>query len=81
VAILAGEFGQLKWLLTGKPQIMSRRKIRDLLLPHWTCSTAKAHRDFNFTPHFTLEQGLRQTLAWYREHGWLYPPPPVRSTA
>jgi UDP-glucose 4-epimerase len=73
LARLAGEFGQLKWALTGKPQIMSRRKIRDLLLPYWTCSIEKAQRDFNFSPHFTLPTGLAQTTAWYRAHHWLPP--------
>jgi nucleoside-diphosphate-sugar epimerase len=71
VARLAGEFGQLKWALTGKPQIMSRRKIRDLLLPHWTCSTEKARRDFGFVPQFTLAAGLAQTRNWYHAEGWL----------
>jgi nucleoside-diphosphate-sugar epimerase len=71
VARLAGEWGQLKWALTGKPQIVSRRKMRDLLQPRWTCSWEKAGLELAYEPRFTLEEGLRQTAAWYRENGWL----------
>ena len=44
LALLAGELGQLKWALTKKPQIVSRRKVRDLLLPQWACSWDLAAR-------------------------------------
>ena len=70
-ARLAGEWGQLKWALTGKPQIVSRRKMHDLLQPRWTCSWEKARCELGYEPCFSLEEGLRQTAAWYREKGWL----------
>jgi len=70
-ARLAGEWGQLKWALTGKPQIVSRRKMRDHLQPRWTCSWEKARLELGFEPRLSLEEGLRQTAAWYREKGWL----------
>jgi len=31
--------------------------------------TTAAVRDLGHAPHFSLEEGLRRTLAWYREHG------------
>jgi CDP-glucose 4,6-dehydratase len=30
-------------------------------------SADKAKRELRWEPHFTLEQGLRETIAWYRE--------------
>ena len=45
LARLVGEFGELKWRLTGRPQIVSRRKVRDALQPRWTCSSARAAAD------------------------------------
>jgi CDP-glucose 4,6-dehydratase len=31
-------------------------------------SAAKARRVLDWRPQFTLEQGLSETVAWYREH-------------
>jgi CDP-glucose 4,6-dehydratase len=31
-------------------------------------SAAEAHRVLNWQPQFTLEQGLDETIAWYREY-------------
>jgi nucleoside-diphosphate-sugar epimerase len=73
LAILAGELGQLKWALTGKPQIMSRRKIRDLLQPRWTCSWDKARNELGYREQITLADGLRQTALWYAAQGWIRP--------
>src|SRR3954451_12427936 len=28
----------------------------------------KAHRDLGWQPQFTLEQGLNETIAWYRDY-------------
>jgi len=75
VARLIGELGELKWTLTGKPQIISRRKVRDALQPRWTCSWAKAERELGYKPAFDLPRGLRRTAEWYAQQGWIKPLP------
>jgi nucleoside-diphosphate-sugar epimerase len=37
----------------------------------WLADTAKARRELGFETLFTLEQGLAETIAWYRSEGWL----------
>ena len=71
LARLAGELGQLRWALTGRPQILSRRKVRDLLQPRWTCSWARAEHELGYCPRVGLEEGMRQTAEWYAQHGWI----------
>ncbi len=71
LALLAGELGELKWTLTGKPQILCRRKVRDLLQPHWVCSWEKAQADLGYRPATSLLEGLEHTARWYREQGVL----------
>jgi len=73
LARLIGELGELKWTLTGKPQVISRRKIRDVLQTRWTCSWEKARRDLGYEPTVELGEGLRQTARWYADNGWLAP--------
>jgi nucleoside-diphosphate-sugar epimerase len=70
-ARLLGELGELKWTLTGKPQIVCRRKINDLLQPAWTCSYDKAQREIGYTPKVSLAEGMKKTAEWYRETGSL----------
>ncbi|MFW6108368.1 MAG: NAD-dependent epimerase/dehydratase family protein [bacterium] len=73
VARLIGELGELKWTLTGRPQIVCRRKVRDALQDRWTCSWAKAERDLGYRPRVSLEEGLRETARWYADQGWIRP--------
>ena len=73
VARLVGEIGELKWTLTRRPQVISRRKIRDMLQERWTCSWAKAERDLGYRPRVPLDEGMRQALEWYASRGWIRP--------
>jgi dihydroflavonol-4-reductase len=74
LARLAGEFGELKWTLTGRSQIISRRKVRDALQPRWTCSWDQAARDFDYRPRVDLAGGMREMAEWYVDQGLLKAP-------
>jgi nucleoside-diphosphate-sugar epimerase len=56
---------------TRRPGIVSRDKIDEAQRPHWTCDPARAAAEFGWRAATPLEDGLRQTLAWYREAGWI----------
>ena len=57
--------------ITGRPGILSRAKYRELRAAGWLCSTERIRRDLGFTADTPLSKGVRQTLAWYRDNGWL----------
>ena len=44
-------------------------KWREAKQPGWVCSHARAAADFGYAPRVGLKQGLRETVAWCREHG------------
>jgi len=71
LARLAGEIGQIAWAVTGRPQIVSRGKIRGLLHPWWTCSWTRARQELGYRQAVCLQEGMRLTAQWYIEHGWL----------
>ena len=71
LAVLAGELGEIRRALTGRPGIVSRRKVRDLLQPRWTCSWEKARREIGYRERIGLADGVRQTAAWYAAQGWI----------
>jgi nucleoside-diphosphate-sugar epimerase len=67
----------LAWLaeyfskVTGKPALISRGKLKEILQPNWLCDIAKARDLLGFEPHIFLAQGAQLTLNWYRKANWL----------
>ncbi len=57
--------------LRGKPGILSRQKIIEARHRYWTCDPSRSSRDLGFRAAHSLEAGIAETLAWYKEAGWL----------
>jgi nucleoside-diphosphate-sugar epimerase len=57
--------------MTGRPNILSRAKLPELLAPGWVCSTERIHEDLGYTAPHSLREGVARTLAWYGREGWL----------
>ena len=57
--------------LSGKPGILSRDKVREACCAGWVCDPGRARRELGFCAPMGLEEGLRRTLDWYKEAGWL----------
>jgi nucleoside-diphosphate-sugar epimerase len=47
-----------------------RRRV-DFFTKSRAFTIARASRELGYAPVTTLRDGVRRTLAWYREHGWL----------
>ncbi len=56
---------------TGKPTTLNPDKYKILAQRNWQCDTADATRDLGFTASTSLDQGVEQSIAWYRQAGWL----------
>jgi nucleoside-diphosphate-sugar epimerase len=54
-----------------RPGIISRDKIDDAQCPYWTCDPGRAAADLGWRAATSLEDGLAETLAWYKEAGWI----------
>ena len=67
----AGLWGELVGRVTGRAQILSFDKIRELGGAGWACETERARADLGFAPAWPLEQGREAAAAWYREQRWL----------
>lgn len=53
--------------LTGRPGLVNRGKIAELYHPDWVCRDGTLH----LASPIDFEQGLAETVAWYRAAGWL----------
>jgi len=69
VQVVAG-IADLVGRLRGKPAILNLDKVKEARCGAWTCSDAKARRILGYRPRFDLEQGVSDTIAWYRKAGW-----------
>lgn len=72
---VAGTVGRL----LGRAPILTAGKAREMLHPDWSCAPDRQPPSTLWTPRFRLTEGFAQTVRWYREAGWL-PPPPAHPT-
>ena len=70
-AYAAGWCAEMWAHLADKPGILSREKVREAQCRYWTCDTRRAAQEIGFEARTPLDVGLAETLAWYREAGWL----------
>ena len=55
----------------GRPTLLDSSKADELLASAWTGDPAAFVRDTDWQATHDLPDGLRRTVAWYREQGWL----------
>jgi dihydroflavonol-4-reductase len=57
--------------VSGRMTALTLNKYREMKQGPWVADTAKAKALLGFESEYSLEQGLRETIAWYREQGLL----------
>lgn len=57
--------------LAGRAATLNREKIREIRERYWVCSTEKAYEHFGFQTEIPLDSGLRETIGWCQQQGWL----------
>ncbi len=73
----AAALGPLCWLqdglsrITRRPSVLSRQKISELRAPGWVCDASRLQQDLGIVCATRLQPGIAETLAWYRQEGWL----------
>ncbi|MDH7514459.1 MAG: NAD-dependent epimerase/dehydratase family protein [Bacteroidota bacterium] len=68
---VAAFFAQTAASLQGKAATLNIEKARDLTRRYWLCDAAKARKELSFRERYSLEDALRETIAWYRSVGWI----------
>jgi nucleoside-diphosphate-sugar epimerase len=57
--------------VTGKPAMLTRQKVKELLAPGWWCDSYPANQVLGFAPRYDFAAGSRETVDWYRSVGRL----------
>lgn len=54
----------------GAYPVLNREKAKEMVL-EWTCSIEKARTELNFHPKISLDEGVYETIQWYKNHHWI----------
>lgn len=68
VVSLLAEFWAVR---SKKPSTLNSDKYNIMKQRNWQCDIGPAVRELGFAPQYNLEQGVRETIAWYKNEGWL----------
>ena len=64
-------FGEQWGHLTGRMTALNNDKYNILKQRNWRCDIEPAVDELGFHPQYTLEQGVKETVAWYKDNHWL----------
>lgn len=56
---------------TKKPSTLNRDKYKIMKQRNWECDITPLIKDLGFSPKYTLERGLRESVEWYKQNQWL----------
>ncbi len=57
--------------MQGKAALINIEKARDGVQANWLCSPTKARVELGFRTKLSLEDGIANTIEWYKKNGWL----------
>ena len=66
-----GTISELAGKISNSYPALNREKAREILHAAKQCSSQKAQDHFGYISRVSLQQGVQETIAWYRAHGWL----------
>lgn len=69
--VFAAFLSQLFSKLKGEAVSFNPQKAREISSRFWVCDVSKAKNELGFTSKYSLEQGLAETVSWYRQNNWL----------
>ena len=64
-------FGEYVGRMTGKVTALNNDKFNILKQRNWRCDIQPAIDELGYQPKVKLEEGVKETIKWYKEHGWL----------
>lgn len=68
---IIGHLAELQSAITKKPALLNKDKVREMLAGGWVCNIEKARRLLGFEPKIGIVEGMKSTVEWCRENGWI----------
>ena len=56
---------------SGKSSTLNSDKYKIMKQRNWLCDITPAVKELGYAPEYDLEKGVKETIAWYKNEGWL----------
>lgn len=56
---------------SGKSSTLNSDKYKIMKQRNWQCDIAPVVHELGYAPGYDLEKGVKETIAWYKDEGWL----------
>ena len=63
--------GEYVGRLTGKVTALNNDKYNIMRQRNWRCDIEPARRELGYEPQVKIEEGVRRSIKWYKDNGWL----------
>ena len=63
--------GEYVGRLNGKVTALNNDKYNIMRQRNWRCDIEPARRELGYEPQVKLEEGVRRSIKWYKDNGWL----------
>ena len=70
VAALFALVAEISGRIRGKATVLTRERIKEFEAMNWSVDCAEIIK-LGFMPQYSLEEGLKQTIKWYNDQGWI----------
>ena len=64
-------FGEYVGRMTGKVTALNNDKYNILKQRNWRCDIQPAIDELGYQPKYDLKKGVKETIKWYKDNGWL----------
>jgi len=64
-------FGEYIGRMTGQITALNNDKYNIMRQRNWRCDIEPARRELGYQPQVKLQEGVRRSIAWYKENKWL----------
>ena len=55
----------------GKQSPLTLEKYKELTAESWNCDVEDTFKELNYTPVYSLAEGIKETARWYKQHNWI----------
>ena len=71
IRIIIAAIEKVQQLFLGSLPFLNTDKVREISSPNWLCNSAQLWIDLSTTATYYLEDGMKETIEWYKENNWL----------
>jgi nucleoside-diphosphate-sugar epimerase len=64
-------FSEIYTKITGNLSQLNLEKIKEIKCANWMCDSKDFYEDLKIEPQYSLEQGIQETIDWYKKENWL----------